>query len=181
MNISTELNLKITQIKTQLEEYAQESFCLGQQVAASIYLTDGTFISTGVNTVFGNPCTMTKKCDQVLDRDNHCMEIEVSSRAIHAEIMALRNIFLSGISFYYPYWTIPNAQNRLVLFCTHMPCMACFKTLKAFGIKFIITFDIRENNPILSEYERLKKLKIVNLKLLETTHKEIKFRKIKIL
>ena len=78
---------------------------------------------------------------------------------IHSEINAITDCSKRGVSL-----------DGSTIYITHYPCINCFKTIAACGIKKIIYLDDYNNNPIVSVLANDSTIEIIKLTYLDIDH-----------
>jgi dCMP deaminase len=79
-------------------------------------------------------------------QDNHEQSI------IHSEINAISDCAKRGVSL-----------ENSTIYITHYPCINCFRSIAACGIKEVIYLDDYNNNPIVQELANDSEIKIKKL------------------
>jgi dCMP deaminase len=104
---------------------ARRSTCPRRMVGCVITSQDNFVLATGHN---GAPSGF-RHCMQegCLMVDGHCV------RTLHAELNAVR-----GASF--------SAREAHIAYCTDQPCVACVKTMFAFGVRYVVYVRPYEDN-----------------------------------
>ena len=118
---------------------SQRSPCKRLQVG-SVIVKEGRLISMGYNGFIPGAPHISRV------KDNHEQSI------IHSEINAITDCAKRGTS-------LSNAK----IYVTHYPCINCFRSIAACGIKDVIYLDDYNNNPIVEELAIDSKINIKKL------------------